>query len=48
VVAAYRARHPTDAQLLGAVSWVSYVSARRVGQWLWEALPASHRGQTGS
>lgn len=43
VVAAYRARRPTDAQLLGAVSWVSYVSARRIGRWLWEALPASHR-----
>jgi hypothetical protein len=43
VVAAYRAWLPTDAQLLGAVSWVSYVSARRVGRWLWEALPASHR-----
>ena len=43
VVAAYRARYPTDAQLLGAAAWVSYVSARSVGQWLWEALPASHR-----
>jgi len=43
VVAAYRARYPTDTQLLGAAAWVSYVSARRVGQWLWEALPASHR-----
>lgn len=43
VVAAYRARYPTDAQLLGAGAWVSYVSARRVGKWLWEALPASHR-----
>ena len=43
VVAAYRARRPADSQLLGAVSWVSYVSARRVGRWLWEALPASHR-----
>jgi AhpD family alkylhydroperoxidase len=44
VVAAYRARRPADSQLLGAVSWVSYVAARRVGRWLWEALPASHRG----
>lgn len=42
-VAAYRARYPADAQLLGAAAWVSYVSARRVGRWLWDALPASHR-----
>jgi AhpD family alkylhydroperoxidase len=47
VVAAYRARRPADSQLLGAVSWVSYVAARRVGRWLWEALPASHRGPAG-
>ncbi len=44
VVAAYRVRRPADSQLLGAVSWVSYVSARQVGRWLWDALPASHRG----
>ncbi len=43
VVAAYRTRYPKDTQLLGAAAWASYVSARRVGQWLWEALPASHR-----
>ena len=43
VVAAYRAQRPADSQLLGAVSWVSYVSARQVGRWLWEALPASYR-----
>jgi hypothetical protein len=43
VVAAYRARYPADTQLLGAAAWVSYVSARRVGQWPWEALPAGHR-----
>jgi AhpD family alkylhydroperoxidase len=43
VVAAYRAEYPADRQLLGAVSWTSYVTARQVGQWLWESLPASHR-----
>jgi AhpD family alkylhydroperoxidase len=43
VVAAYRTRRPADSQLLGAVSWVSYVAARQVGQWLWEALPTGYR-----
>jgi AhpD family alkylhydroperoxidase len=47
VIAAYRARRPADSQLLGAVSWVSYVAARQVGQWLWEALPTGYREPSG-
>jgi hypothetical protein len=45
VIAPYRARRPADSQLLGTVSWVSYVTARQVGHWLWEALPTSYLGQ---
>jgi AhpD family alkylhydroperoxidase len=42
-IAAYRAGFPEDARLLGAASWASYVAARRIGRWLWDALPAGHR-----
>ncbi len=38
VVAAFRARHPEDRHLLGAVSWASFIAARRVGSWLWEGI----------
>lgn len=47
-VADYRNNYPEERRLLGAVAWVSYVSARRVGQWLWDALPASHRAPAGA
>lgn len=46
-IAAYRAHHPEDRYLLGAVSWSSYVAARQVGLWLWEALPESFRAAAG-
>jgi AhpD family alkylhydroperoxidase len=38
VIAAFRARHPEDRHLLGAVSWASFIAARRVGRWLWEGI----------
>jgi AhpD family alkylhydroperoxidase len=41
VIAAYRARYPEDRQVVGAVCWASYVTARRVGLWLWEGARGS-------
>ncbi|HYG64687.1 MAG TPA: carboxymuconolactone decarboxylase family protein [Thermoanaerobaculia bacterium] len=41
-VAAYRTRYPEDRQLVGAACWASYVAARQVGLWLWEAAYTPH------
>ncbi|HVS00556.1 MAG TPA: carboxymuconolactone decarboxylase family protein [Thermoanaerobaculia bacterium] len=34
IVAAFRVRHSEDRHLLGAVSWASFIAARRVASWL--------------
>src|SRR5262249_20459382 len=34
VVEEFRARRPTDANLVGAAGWAAFSAARRVGSWL--------------
>jgi AhpD family alkylhydroperoxidase len=38
-VAAFRAHHPSDGALIGALAWGSYAAARRVSTWLRSEVP---------
>src|SRR5262249_1944088 len=45
IVESFRARRPTDAELVGAAGWAAFTAARRVGGWF--AAPGG-RGDSGA